>query len=162
MPVSPRTVTVGALVALGALLSPAQAADFYVLDLHDGSASLVQPAEIGDLGGGHKVAVIYRVSEFSLLHIDKIEYDCNSPQQMLISEIMHDLTGSLAPTDKTALAGTEWKPLTDGTVAMHFRTFVCEWPNVRELPEKMEDADIWALSKRVVPILQDMQMEAGN
>lgn len=155
-----RKLRLGTACALTVLSAPllaagAQAAEFYLLDIHDGDASVIAPAEIVDLGGGHRTAVLNVVQSLTnALDATKFEADCTSPQWRILSEAWYDLSGELTQLDKSHLNEQGWKAISEGTVAMSIYRFVCNWPNVSEPAEKFEDVDIWALARRMVPALE--------
>jgi hypothetical protein len=146
------------LVFVVALLSTAtaHAADFYLLSVYDGTASIVRPEEITDIGGGHKVAVLNNVNALSnSIDASKLELDCATPQWKPISEFFYDIDGTAEPLDKTHLSKPEWRSIPAGSLAMVFHTFVCRWPTPSETAEKLEDVDIRSLARRIAPNLYD-------
>lgn len=147
------------LLALGFPM-PAAAAEFYLLDLDDGEATFIEPAQIAEMPGGHKLVDINRADGIIFsVDISKVEVDCGGSRWNVLSEILYDLDDHQA-TDKTSLNDKGWVSIPDGSKAKDFLDAICNWPNVPADPDRhIEAADVWDMSKRAAQALSQMEQE---
>jgi len=139
---------------------PAAAADFYVLEIGDGDATVIEPAQITQTPDGHKMVDIDRVDGLiDSVDISKVEVDCAGSRWTVISEVLYGLDDHTS-LDKTTLNDKGWTAIPDGSSAKEFIDVICNWPNVpADDNRKLEAADVWDMSKRAAQILAEMERE---
>ena len=154
-----KSLRLALLLGLG-LPAPASAAEFYVLDIGDGDATVIEPAQITSTPNGHKLVDLDRVDGLiNSVDISKVEIDCAGSRWNVISEILYGLDDRQS-VDKTSLNDKGWTSIPDGSKAKEFLGFICNWPNVPTNKDlEIEAADVWDMSKRAAQALDRMEQE---
>lgn len=154
-----KSLRLALLFALG-LPAQAGAAEFYVLDLGDGDAVVIEPAQITSTPDGNKLVDLDRVDGLiNSVDITKVEIDCAGSRWNVISEILYGLDDRQA-TDKTSLNDKGWSSIPDGSKAKDFLDVICNWPNIPTNKDlEIEAADVWEMSKRTAQALVRMEQE---
>jgi hypothetical protein len=148
------------IAALALLLArPAVAANYYIFDINNYEAYVIDTDATVDVGGGHMRGELATFSDMDTYEVYKLEFDCTGNRYQLFSEVMYfpRTNPPEKPFDKTRLSGTNWTDFPDKSQLGLMRDAVCYWSTVLPNALKLNDSDYDAMGERFAITLQQME-----